>query len=948
MGGSCHSLKSLDISHTKLVTDVGISSLSHGCPKLRILNSHGVFMLSDPRLSLPTKGAKLEAWQSLIGIAALAFNCSMLEDLDLSGCFRLNIALHQYVSTMTTLKRLNLTSCNQIASESLEEVAKGCSNLEEIVLTDCGKGVNSKAVTAFSIYCKNMRIVVVSRCPQINGAAIKAIANFTNLEKLDVSGCRALTDNMLLHLCDASKVQNLRTINFSDLPAITDSILAWVAMRTHKILLLAMKGTAISKKAIMSVRDRFPNSDVLQNENFYGFWPKFRVDDRILLNNYHRFIDGMIRLQARLRSHMARIRVAGIVQERIVHAAHFLLHRIARGFIGRRRFYWKKMKAEKLDRQARLIANLFRIPVAKKKVMRKRRDRAEHARLRSLVRLQQRWRIFSSKKRLQEKRDNFHKYWMKKIFCATKIQSIARLHFAVVRIRRIKAMIRGREDFINRKALMIQMRFRIYQAHCKVHRLRTYFARLKAEKLTAVVKIQQKFRVYRTQKILTVIQDARRHRLASAIKIQAVMRGALARLYVAELVSERNEGKLHIAATKIQSILRMGLAKKIVHAKRAKKMIQMIGYINASRTIVNQCRIKLACMRMKRRRSEYYQSVREQAEREIKAATKIQSVQRGIVGRSLFNEKLREKKGKWKELFDEQSGKRFFYNKLSGEIRWRIPQDLIDIIPRAPCDNCNYYEATVECAVCDEMFCGQCWESVHYGGRRRDHEFRSLYDYYGRRMDYGDGVFPCKWPTEVIQDEIQGWMLRVAPLRKPLATYKSGWEEYEDDTIKDKHNYNAKVSQTEPRSFYFHRSTFEARYEMPPEVQQEKDLAAIKEANAQQLGGYYDENKNWVPTNVYIESYLNSDADFNVIPYQTPGRLAASTAGLVDSSRRSGLTPSQSFRDKLPSGRLTGRNDTNFHETGRFSTSQSHNQLDSNVKRELFKGNSANKTSARK
>ena len=900
-------------------------------------------MLSDPRLSFPTKGAKLEAWQSLIGIAALAFNCPVLEDLDLSGCFRLNVALHQYVSTMKTLKKLNLTGCNQIASESLEEVAKGCSNLEDIILTDCGKGVNSKAMAAFATYCKSMRTVVVSRCPQINGAAIKAISNFTNLEKLDVSGCRALTDNMLLHLCDASKVQNLRTINFSDLPAITDSILAWVAMRTHKILLLAMKGTAISKKAIMSVRDRFPNSDVLQNENFYGFWPKFRVDDRILLNNYHRFIDGMIRLQARLRSHMARVRVAGIVQERIVHAAHFLLHRIARGFIGRRRFHWKKMKAVKLDRQARLIANIFRIPVAKKKVMRRRRALAEFARYRSLIRLQQRWRIFSAKKRLQERRDAFQKYWMKKIFCATKIQSIARLHFAMVRIRRIKAMIRGREDLINRKALMIQMRFRLYQAHCKVHRLRTYFARLKAEKLTAIVKIQQKFRVYRTQNLLAVIQDARRFRLASAIKIQAIMRGALARLYFAEMLTEKNEGKLHIAATKIQSILRMALAKRRVQKKRSKKMQQIMHFISASKTIVNQCRIKIARMRVKRRRSEYYQSVREQAEKEIRAATKIQSVQRGIVGRALFNEKLREKKGKWKELFDEQTGKRFFYNKLSGEIRWRIPQDLIDIIPRAPCDNCSYYEATVECAVCDEMFCGQCWETVHYGGRRRDHEFRSLYDYYGRRMDYGDGVFPCKWPTEVIQDEIQGWMLRVAPLRKPLAAYKSGWEEYEDDTIKEK--YNTKVSQTEPRSFYFNRSTFEARYEMPPEVQQEKDLAAIKVANAQQLGGYYDENKNWVPTNVYIESYLNSDADFNVIPYQTPGKLPASA---TDTSRRSGLTPAQSFRDKLPSGRLTGGNDsTNFNETGRFSTSQSQNQLDTNVKRELFRSTNKN-LSARK
>lgn len=40
---------------------------------------------------------------------------------------------------------------------------------------------------------------------------------------------------------------------------------------------------------------------------------------------------------------------------------------------------------------------------------------------------------------------------------------------------------------------------------------------------------------------------------------------------------------------------------------------------------------------------------------------------------------------------------------------------------------------------------------VHGGGKRLRHEFRALYDYYGKRVDYGEGEFPSKWPTDMAQ-----------------------------------------------------------------------------------------------------------------------------------------------------------------------------------------------------
>jgi hypothetical protein len=193
-------------------------------------------------------------------------------------------------------------------------------------------------------------------------------------------------------------------------------------------------------------------------------------------------------------------------------------------------------------------------------------------------------------------------------------------------------------------------------------------------------------------------------------------------------------------------------------------------------------------------------------------------------------------------------------------------------------------------------------------------------------MDYGDGVFPCKWPSEVVQDEVQGWMLRVAPIRVPVATFTSGWEEYLNDgegpaenDPKNKKIGGGKKSMFESatgappvvKKFYFNRNTFEASYDVPLEVQQEMDLAALKAANAQQMGGYYDENMKWVPNNVYLDSWAATAnaADFTILPNPTPRQLLPYSTGGRDRSRTG-----TSRRGPLESAREEGQ------YSGRYST----------------------------
>lgn len=222
---------------------------------------------------------------------------------------------------------------------------------------------------------------------------------------------------------------------------------------------------------------------------------------------------------------------------------------------------------------------------------------------------------------------------------------------------------------------------------------------------------------------------------------------------------------------------------------------------------------------------------------------------------------LNQKRGRWKELFDEVKQIRYFYNQQTGEIRYRMPQDLLDMLPCPKCDNCSNEYATLECKDCNEMFCGICFDNVHNGGRRRGHEFRALYDYYHKRIDYGDyqssdmnnintssqlnNEYPCTWPSEVIQDELQGWMLRIAPVREPIAVY-GAWEVYHDSTtlsndVNDKH------------VFYFNRQTYETTYDKPDEVVlMEQSTLEFSQTHS---FGYYDKRGDWIhpqkESNVY-------------------------------------------------------------------------------------------------
>ena len=160
------------------------------------------------------------------------------------------------------------------------------------------------------------------------------------------------------------------------------------------------------------------------------------------------------------------------------------------------------------------------------------------------------------------------------------------------------------------------------------------------------------------------------------------------------------------------------------------------------------------------------------------AAVTFQRIYRGIRGSIYAMEVKKEHMGRWREVQD--NGATYYFNPVTAEVRYRKPQDLLNLLPRPTCDNCGEFEAQVECQRCQEYFCGQCWNQVHFGGKRKLHRFRSLYDYYARRIDYGDDEFPSLWPSDIEQDEYTGHFVRTDMTTDRQALSSDGpWQVYE-------------------------------------------------------------------------------------------------------------------------------------------------------------------------
>jgi F-box/leucine-rich repeat protein 2/20 len=470
MGECCRNLKLLDLTGAQYASDVGLTSLCSGCPNLKTLRFKGVWLLADPRLAAPVKGQKLEAWQSVVGIPALVQSCEKLEEIDFSGCFRLNNAVRRYLSTLKQLRTCSLSGCNQMDSKALQALARGCVQLEEVNFNDCGGCVDVDAMKAFAEYCPNLQRVAVNRCPKVHGRAVHWIARIKSLERLEMSNCKGLSDMCILPLTEPDTCPHLSLLSVTKNDLITDTALAWVANGcADQLLTFSFKGTSITKASARAVRDMFAYCDMVFDDKSAGFFPKSRVISRKLLNHYYVMQQGFARIQARVRRWVATRHVAHVRgQARREQSSQIITNSLRiRGAVisvhNKRKAWWK------LNRDAEILTSFFWICRAKHKVWRL-KQKNYHIWVGSQVECMQRaWRLFWRRTRWRLLKESFLMWVRLCVASATKIASIVRMRQGVTKASRQYQMKQGRKLVEDRKGRFIQRFYRGYKGRMKAY-----------------------------------------------------------------------------------------------------------------------------------------------------------------------------------------------------------------------------------------------------------------------------------------------------------------------------------------------------------------------------------------------------------------------------------------------------------------------------------------------
>jgi hypothetical protein len=152
-----------------------------------------------------------------------------------------------------------------------------------------------------------------------------------------------------------------------------------------------------------------------------------------------------------------------------------------------------------------------------------------------------------------------------------------------------------------------------------------------------------------------------------------------------------------VSTLTLQCWARVMAAVEVVEAKRVERDQYQEKLIAAASAVQRCFRGWQSRRRVAEMRANKEEMLRKMIELENWSAVRIQSLYRGFHGRQLAAVALREHKGKWKEMWDQDKSRPFYYNQISGEIRWRKPQALLDLMRRPICHNCEFYEALIEC-----------------------------------------------------------------------------------------------------------------------------------------------------------------------------------------------------------------------------------------------------------
>ncbi|PGH20416.1 SCF E3 ubiquitin ligase complex F-box protein grrA [Polytolypa hystricis UAMH7299] len=264
--GSKH-LQALDVSGLESLTDHSLYIVAENCPRLQGLNITGCDKITDDSLIKVAESCRHLKRLKLNGvnlvtdraIQAFAENCPSILEIDLHECKQItSSSVTSLLSTLRNLRELrlahcseitdaaflnlperivfdslrvlDLTACDNIGDDAVENIINSSPRLRNLVLAKC-RLITDRAVFAICKLGKNIHYVHLGHCSNITDTAVSQLVKSCNrIRYIDLACCNRLTDASVQQLATLPK---LRRIGLVKCQAITDrSILALAKARS--------------------------------------------------------------------------------------------------------------------------------------------------------------------------------------------------------------------------------------------------------------------------------------------------------------------------------------------------------------------------------------------------------------------------------------------------------------------------------------------------------------------------------------------------------------------------------------------------------------------------------------------------------------------------------------------------------------------------------------------
>ncbi len=206
----CADLVTLDFTNCSLLDDMGLSTVACGCwklEKLLLVNCTGV---TDT------------------GVGKVVKACGRLKVLDLNGCCRVgefgDHALKEIGAFCPSLIYLDLMGCRHVHNDGLTAVAQGCQDLETLRLSGCD-GVDGQGIMALCKYAKHLHTLTLKGCDTLRDVDVHVLRHAAfngTLTSIDLSDCKCITNAGVVSIC-TSLGHSLRSLNIAGCK-VTDSV----------------------------------------------------------------------------------------------------------------------------------------------------------------------------------------------------------------------------------------------------------------------------------------------------------------------------------------------------------------------------------------------------------------------------------------------------------------------------------------------------------------------------------------------------------------------------------------------------------------------------------------------------------------------------------------------------------------------------------------------------